>query len=270
MLGQSPHYPWPSLSAVSATGFGVTANAYDRFMGRYSTLLAPAFADLAGVRPGQRALDVGCGPGALTAELVRRVGARNVAAADPTPAFVEAARERHPDVDVRLALAEQLPFADDAFDAALAQLVVHFMKDPVAGLAQMARVTRHGGVVAACVWDLTGGRAPSSPFWKAAREVDLGAPDESWRPGTGPGQLRAILEQSGLRDVTETELAVSLRHSGFDEWWQPFTLGVGPVGDYLRSVDQERMAAVRERARALLPQGPFTFTTFVWAARGSV
>ena len=160
--------------------------AYDRFMGRYSALLAPQLADFAGVHDGQQVVDVGCGPGALTAELVRRVGADAVAAVDPSPPFVEAVRTRYPGVDVRLAPAEELPFADRVFDAALAQLVVHFMSDPLAGLAEMARVTRRGGVVAACVWDHAGGKGPLGLFWDAARELDpdvdrrIGA---CWRPG---------------------------------------------------------------------------------------
>ena len=120
--------------------FDVAADAYDRFMGRYSQLLSPQLADLAGVRAGQRVLDVGCGPGALTAELVARVGAGAVAAVDPSEPFVAAAGSRYPGVDVRRASAEHLPFQDATFDASLAQLVVHFMADPVAGLAEMARV----------------------------------------------------------------------------------------------------------------------------------
>ena len=138
--------------------FAVAADSYDRFMGRYSVLLAPQLAAFAGVAPGQRVLDVGCGPGALTTELVRLLGPDEVTAVDPSEPFVAAARERHPGVTVEQAAAEALPFADDSFDAALAQLVVHFMTDPVAGLQEMARVTRGGGLVAACVWDHGGGR----------------------------------------------------------------------------------------------------------------
>lgn len=141
--------------------FAVAADAYDRFMGRYSMPLAPPFADFAGVVAARRVLDVGCGPGALTTELVRRLGPAAVTAVDPSEPFVEAARERYPEVRVEHAPAEQLPFEDDAFDAALAQLVVHFMSDPVAGLREMKRVTRADGVVSACVWDLVrGGRGP--------------------------------------------------------------------------------------------------------------
>ena len=172
--------------------FAVAAEAYDRFMGRYSVGLAPQLAALAGVRSGQRVLDVGCGPGALTTELVRLLGPAEVAAVDPSESFVAAARERHPGVTVEQAAAEELPFADDEFDAALAQLVVHFMSDPVAGLRELARVTRGGGVVAACVWDHGGGAGPLSTFWDAARELDAEVHDESNLPGTRAGHLTEL------------------------------------------------------------------------------
>src|SRR5438093_1775290 len=133
--------------------FDVAASAYDQFMGRYSRRLSAQMADLAGVREGLRVLDVGCGPGALTTELVTRTGSNNVAAVDPSASFVKAVRDRLPGVEVRLGAAEQLPFDDGTFDAALAQLVVHFMADPVRGIREMARVVRPGGIVAACVWD---------------------------------------------------------------------------------------------------------------------
>ena len=110
--------------------FAVAADAYDRFMGRYSVPLAPAFADFAGVVAGQRVIDVGCGPGALTAHLVQLLGATGVTAVDPSESFVDATRDRHPGVTVEQAAAEDLPFPDGAFHAALAQLVVHFMRIP--------------------------------------------------------------------------------------------------------------------------------------------
>src|SRR5438105_6077949 len=162
-------------------------------MGRYSALLAPQLADLGGVESGQRVLDVGCGPGSLTSELVKRVGAAAVSAVDPSEQLASAARERHPGVDVRLAPAEDLPFADGTFDAALAQLVVHFMADPVRGLAEMARVTRAGGVVCACVWDFAGEQTPLTPFWNAAQELDPGVRDESNVAGGGEGLLPELL-----------------------------------------------------------------------------
>jgi ubiquinone/menaquinone biosynthesis C-methylase UbiE len=250
--------------------FDVAAEAYDGFMGRYSLLLSPQLADFAGVGHGQRVLDVGCGPGALTAELVTRVGPAAVTAVDPSEPFVAAARARHPGVDVLQASAEHLPFPDHAFDAALAQLVVHFMSDPVAGLAEMARVTRRDGVVAACVWDHGGGQGPLSLFWQAARELDPQADDESRLAGAREGHLAELFEAAGLREIEETAHSVSLEHATFDEWWEPFTRGVGPAGAYTASLDRERQAELRERCRALLPIAPFVLTSRAWAARGVV
>jgi SAM-dependent methyltransferase len=248
--------------------FTVAAEAYDRYMGRYSAQLSPQFAELAGVRDGQRVLDVGCGPGALTAELVKRVGPAAVAAVDPSEPFVAAARERHPDVSVERASAERLPFPDDAFDAALAQLVVHFMADPGAGVAEMRRVTRGDGVVAACVWDHAGGQGPLSAFWDVARELDPDVDDESRLVGAREGDLTGLFEAAGLRDVEETALSVNLEHPTFEEWWEPYTFGVGPAGAYVAKLDPERQARLREACRSALPDAPFVLTPRAWTARG--
>jgi SAM-dependent methyltransferase len=248
--------------------FAVAADSYDKFMGRYSTLLAPQFADLAGVRSGQRVIDVGCGPGALTTELVERLGASNVAAVDPSESFVAAARERHPGVDVQESPAETLPFADGIFDAALAQLVVHFMADPVQGLTEMGRVARAGGVVAACVWDHAGHQTPLAPFWQAVRELDPDEEGEGNFAGAGEGQLTELFHEAGLREIEETALPIHVDHATFEEWWDPFTLGVGPAGAYLKKLDPEHQVELRERARQQLPEAPFTLSARAWAARG--
>ena len=250
--------------------FAVGPGAYDRFMGRYSTPLAPLFADLASVSAGRRALDVGCGPGALTAELSRRLGAAAVCAVDPSPSFVEAARERNPGVDVRSAGAEDLPFGDDDFDVALAQLVVQFMDDPVAGVREMRRVTRAGGTLAACVWDHGGDSGPLSPCWIAARALDPGAAGESDLPGNREGDLERIFRDVGLHDVEERRLTVEVEHPTFDEWWTPFTLGVGTAGAYLAGLQPGERDRVRERCRELLPPAPFVVSASAWAARGTV
>jgi SAM-dependent methyltransferase len=248
--------------------FEVAADAYDRFMGKYSRLLSPQLADLAGVRSGQRVLDVGCGPGALTAELVARVGPSGVAAVDPSESFVAAARERNPGVEVVRASADHLPFPDHTFDATLAQLVVHFMPDPIAGLAEMARVTRPDGIVAACVWD-HGGEGPLSIFWRAARQIAPDVDDDSRLPGVREGHLAELFETAGLRAIESSVLRVSVEHATFDGWWEPFTRGVGPAGSFLASLNDEQRLELRDACLAMLPTvPPFVVTARAWAARG--
>jgi SAM-dependent methyltransferase len=248
--------------------FAVGADAYDRFMGRYSVPLAPQLADFAAVEPGQRVLDVGCGPGALTTELVERLGPGAVAAVDPSEPFVTAARERHPGVSVQRAAAEDLPFRDEAFDGALAQLVVHFMTDPVVGIGEMRRVTRRGGVVAACVWDHAGGQGPLSVFWEAARELDPDVEDESRLAGARQGHLVELFRAAGLHGLEESVLSVEVEHSTFEEWWEPFTLGVGPAGGHVAGLDATGQARLRELCRERLPAAPFVLRARAWAARG--
>ena len=199
--------------------FEVLADAYARFMGRYSEPLADQFVDALDLRDGQRVLDVGCGPGALTERLVRRLGADAVTAVDPSGSFVEAIRSRIPSVEVHRAAAEEMPFADGRFDCAAAQLVVHFMKDPVAGITEMARVTRGGGMVAACVWDYAGETGPLTAFWRAVRALDPLAPDESSLAGAREGHLVELFEQAGLGSVDATKLTVHVPFTSFDEWW---------------------------------------------------
>ncbi len=232
--------------------FEVSADTYRRLMDHYSGPLAVMFADEAGVHRGQRALDVGCGPGALTAELVGRLGGPAVCAVDPSRSFTAAARERLPEVDIRVSGAEDIPFPDDAFDAALAQLSVHFMTDPVAGLREMARVTRPGGVVGACVWDHAGGRSPVALL------------DESGLPGVREGHLASLFADAGLAGARTTALTVQARHASFEEWWEPFTLGVGPAGEYVTSLAEEPRARLRERLRELAGGPPVEISATAW------
>ena len=249
--------------------FDVAADAYGRFMGRYSEPLAATFVEVAELRAGQRALDVGSGPGALTARLVDRLGVEHVAAVDPSAPFVEAVRTRFPGLDARLAAAEDLPFPDDAFDAALAQLVVHFMTDPVAGLREMGRVTRPGGAVAACVWDFAGNRSPLSTFWSVVEQIDPGATTEAGLPGAHERHLVELAEAAGLGDAAGSTLAVSVPYSGFDEWWEPYTLGVGPAGGYLTTVDDDLREEIRQRCAALLPADAFDVVAHAWCVRAT-
>lgn len=250
--------------------FEVAADAYARYMGRYADPLAPQLADLAAVVVGQRVLDVGCGPGALTSVLVDRLGEAHVSGIDPSSSFVAATRQRFPGVDVREGVAEALPWPDASFDAALAQLVVHFMADPAAGLREMARVTSSGGIVAACVWDHSRGRGPLSPFWRAASSVLPAARGEGHLPGASAGHLARLLTEAGLTDVSETELDVTVRYASFEDWWEPYLLGVGPAGDFVAGLDAEARDQVRSACRDLLGEGPFEVEAVAWAAVGRV
>jgi SAM-dependent methyltransferase len=259
----------PVRAYTRAVTFDVTADAYDRFMGRFSAPLADLFVDFAGVVPRNHALDVGCGPGALTARLVARLGAGAVAAVDPSSSFVDAARARFPGVDVRPGRAEDLPFADGSFDVALAQLVVHFMTDPVAGLREMARVLRPAGTVAAAVWDYGGGTGPLSLFWRAAQDLDPDAVGEDHLPGTREGHLVELFGQAGLSAVEAATLTVRLRFDSFEAWWDPFTLGVGPAGGYVAGLDQQRRGALAARCAELLGPAPFETGASAWSVRAT-
>ncbi|QDP97570.1 class I SAM-dependent methyltransferase [Microlunatus elymi] len=250
-------------------GFNVAAELYGRFMGRYSEPLSALFSNYAGIAPGQRVLDVGCGPGALTARLAEILGPQQVTAIDPSPPFVEATSTRCPGVEVRQGVAEQLPYPDATFDAALAQLVVHFMRDPVAGLREMSRVTRPGGVIAACVWDHAGGHGPVSTFWEVVHELDPNAGDESQLAGVREGELVRLFTDAGITDVTDDRLTVRVQYRDFDEWWEPYTLGVGPVGDYLGGISEADQEQIRRECARRLPDTSFVVTAEAWAARGS-
>jgi SAM-dependent methyltransferase len=244
--------------------FDVTAEAYARFMGRYADPLADQFVELAGVRAGQRALDVGCGPGSLTSRLAERLGAESVSAIDPSPSFVSATHDRLPGVDVQQGVAEELPFADASYDVVLAQLVVHFMQDPVRGLGEMGRVAGPGGVVAASVWNHASGGGPLSTFWRAVKDLDPDAADEAALPGTGEGDLGDLARRAGLGDIREDRLTVTVPYPSFEVWWEPYTLGVGPAGDHVAGLDEAGRAALREHCAELLPAGPFEIEASAW------
>jgi len=245
--------------------FDVTADAYGRFMGRFSEPLAEEFVAFVGVAAGQRALDVGCGPGALTARLVDRLGVDAVVGVDPSASFVAAARARFPGLDVREARAEALPFADGSFDAVLAQLVVHFMDDPVTGLREMGRVCRPGGTVATCVWDYGGGAGPLSPFWRAVHDLDPAAEGESQLPGTREGHLVELAGKAGLVDVRSSALTLTLGFDSFADWWEPFTFGVGPAGGYVGRLSDADRDALAARCAEVLGPPPFEVRASAWA-----
>ena len=251
--------------------FTATADKYDRWMGRYTRSLAPLLVEAAGVEPGMRVVDVGCGPGGLTAELAKLVGADHIAAIDPAPLFAEACGERHPSADVRVGVAEDLPWPDDSFDAALSCLVIAFMQDPDAGVGEMMRVTRPGGVVAACMWDLAGdGMTMLNMYWEIARELDPGAEGEGGRPGVDDGDIGARFRRVGLTDVVEGSLEAQASYGSFEEFWEPFTFALGPAGQHLASLSAPDQERVRDMCRSRLPEGAFSLSARAWYARGTV
>lgn len=255
-----------------ARTFAVTGDAYHRFMGRYSEALAEPFADLAGASGGT-ALDVGCGPGALTARLAARLGAGSVSAVDPSPPFVAACAARLPGVDVRQGRAEDLPFPDGAFDRTLSQLALHFVDDAPATLSEMARVTVPGGGVAACVW-ASRGMDMLNAYWDAVGAVDgVEAPRDGHDVRHGePGDLRALLSRAGLRDVDETTIDVTSRYEGFDELWDALLHGIGPAGAHAAALPAAARDRVRTEMRRRLssPAGAFALTARARAGRGTV
>jgi SAM-dependent methyltransferase len=260
-----------SARQAPAARFAAPAERYDRFMGRYAPTLGTALADTAGVTAGMRVLDVGCGPGGLTSELCRRVGAANIAAIDPAPQFVAACRDRHPGVDVRRGTAEDLPWPDGRFDAALSALVIGFMFDPDRGVREMARVTRPGGTVAACMWDVaSGGMEMLRIFWNAVRRLHPNVKGERRLAGTYEGDIVARFERAGLEDVADSVLMSSADYAGFDDFWEPLTFEVGPAGQYLASLPEAQRIEVREACRRELPEGPFSLSARAWCARGTV
>jgi SAM-dependent methyltransferase len=251
-----------------------SADAYDRFVGRYSSELAAELTEFAGIAPGQRALDVGCGPGALTETLADRLGAANVAAVDPSEPFVEACRSRVPGAEVVVAPAESLPFGDGTFDVVLSQLVVNFMRDAAAGVGEMARVARPSGTVASCVWDYGGEMTMLRAFWDAAREVDASgaaAADEATvMRYAREGELDELWREIGMKDVRSGALTARASYASFADLWWPLTQGVGPAGAFCVSLDADRRQALHDGLRERLGVGdtPFELSARAWAVAG--
>ena len=248
--------------------FAVAGDVYDRFVGRYSRLLAPRFLDFAGVVEGP-VLDVGAGPGALSSVLADRFGAASVSAVEPSEPFAAACRARVPGADVRLAPAEALPFPDRSFSAALSQLVLSFVTDAGKAASEMARVVRPGGTVAACTFDADG-FALAHTFWRAALRLDPAAPDDAGLPFRREGELIALWTRTGLRDVTPGVIDIEATYAGFDDFWEPFAQGVGPPGGWLVRQPETRRVEIREACREILghPAGPFSLPARALAIRG--
>lgn len=255
-----------------AATFLKSGTDYDTFMGRYSQTLAPAFADWAGVTAGQHALDVGCGPGALTGILVERLGSAAVLACDPSEPFVRECRERHPGVEVRRGRAEDLPFGDASADVVLAQLVLHFVSDPETAAREMRRALRPGGTVAACSWEATQGMEMLSHFWDAVARLDPTATPEAGLRLGGAGQLAGLFARAGFEQTEETTLGVVSSYGSYDELWAGFLTGIGPAASHAASRGPAERAALRQALFEEVgsPAGPFELRAVARAVRGVV
>lgn len=251
--------------------FAISRESYDRYMGRYSNALAAGLMSFAGVMPGVKVLDVGCGSGALTEALASRLGAPNVAGADPSEQLLQGCVDRVPGVEVRQADAANLPWKDATFDAVVSQLVMNFLPDPGAGLAEMIRVTRPGGAISCCTWDYATGMPMLRTFWDAALEDDESAPDEARGMSLcTEDELVELWERNGLSKVSTGRIEVSVDYVDFDDYWIPFMLGVGPAGAYCASLEPARLQQVRSACFRRLgsPKGPFTLDAHANAVRG--
>ncbi|GAA4398726.1 class I SAM-dependent methyltransferase [Fodinibacter luteus] len=256
------------------------ASAYERFMGRWSVLLAPAFLDVVGLdvaTPPVRVLDVGSGTGHLALEVAGRWPRCEVVGVDPAPGFVEAARQRvratgdAPRVRFEVGEAEHLPLEDGSVDATVSLLVMTFLSDPVRAMAEMLRVTRAGGVVAAAVWDYGGGMGMLRALWDAAARLDpsVVGQDEATMPLGRPGGLAGLWRGSGLTGVDDGAVEVRRRYGTFEDYWAPFLHGTGPAGVYVAGLTDAGRAALRAELLATLGPGPFELTSRAWWVRGT-
>ncbi|MCQ1776541.1 class I SAM-dependent methyltransferase [Neorhizobium galegae] len=256
------------------------AAGYEQLMGRWSQRLAPQLIDFAGLQDGEKALDVGCGTGSLTFALPKAANLSEIAAIDYSPVFVEEAIRRNTDPRIRISQADAcaLPFEDGYFDRAMALLVLHFVPEADKALAEMRRVVRPGGVVAATVWDHLGGMPAMRMMWDTVSMLDDNARQmrshHFFQPMMQPGEMKDSFLRRGLIDVAEVSLMIRMDFQSFDDYWAPIAAGEGPLGKYVDSLEPalraKTDAAVRAAYEAGKPDGPRSFVSVAWACRGVV
>ncbi len=251
--------------------------SYERYVGRWSRLIAREFLAWLMVSSEQRWLDVGCGAGALTQAILSVAEPSAVTGVDPSEGFLAYARAAIPDDRVRFSTgsAQALPVESGAYDAVVSGLVLNFTPDPARALAEIARATRSGGTIAVYVWDYAGQMQFMRFFWDAAVALDpkASALDEGSRfPLCYPEVLERLFSATGLRDVVTRAIDIPTVFRDFDDYWSPFLGGQGSAPSYAMSLDEERRVALRERIRATLPiaaDGSISLMARAWAARGS-
>ncbi len=253
-----------------SNSFFAVPDAYDNFMGRFAKPLAQLFVKTIPLARGDEVLDIGCGPGALTAQLVNVVGAKHVSVVDPSPPFLDACKQRYPGVTGKVGRAEALPFDAHAFDAVMSQLVIHFVGDLDQAGKEIVRVTRPGGWVATCTWLFE--RMELIYFMdQAARAVGSSAPPAPRvHEFSGEGSVAAYLESIGLEDVTETTLTVKSGYANFEELWNSYLVGIGPIAPWMNEQSDESRAAVRTELFKLAgePTGAFELSATARSAHG--
>jgi SAM-dependent methyltransferase len=253
-------------------------DAYEHFMGRWSRQLAPLLVRFAGVRDGERVLDVGSGTGALTSAVAAAAPSSRIVGVDPSASYVAFAHTRHPNERIRFEVgdAQQLRFDDGSFDRTISLLVLNFIPDRSKALGEMIRVTRPGGTVAAAVWDYGEGMEMLRIFWDEAVALNPAADarDERQMPLSHKGELGALWRKHGLRDVSEQAISIRTRFSSFDDYWLPFVEKQGPAGDYVAALAESERAQLRSRLRTrLLGNGrdrAIVLSARAWAVRGRV
>ena len=255
------------------------AEAFQKYMGRWSRLLAPLLVDFADVRDQGLALDVGSGTGVLALSLAEMRTRCEVLGIDPSKEYVEfaAGRNSFPDrVKFEVGDAQQMHFRNGTFQSSLSLLVFNFIPDSRKALREVIRVAKPGGVISAAVWDYGDGMRMLRLLWDAAAAVDPRARSlqESHMPLCRQGDLRQLWTEGGLRDVREQPLEIEMRFQSFADYWDPFLLGQGSAGAYVRSIGDDRRTALRGELRARLKlsseDSPFSLTARAWAVRGVV
>ncbi len=247
-------------------------DAYDSFMGRYSQPLAHKFIETVPLKKGDRVLDLGCGPGALTAPLVEILGAGSVAGVDPSPPFIEAYQQRFPGVTAKVGSGENIPFEDKAFNVVMSQLVIHFMNDVDAAGREMVRVTKPGGWIAACTWNV-GQMEFIQMFTEVAIDVTGEEPPSPPARRFGEGDtLSDYFAELGLTDIDSAMLHVSSTYDRFDDLWATYMLGIGPFGLWTKAQSEPVKAEMRQALFARLgnPEGSITLNAAARSARGRV
>lgn len=254
------------------------ADAYERFMGRWSRRLAPLLVSFAEVRDGDAVLDVGSGTGSLSFAVRDATKTSRVTGVDLSREYVAGASAKNTDPRVRFEVgsAEDLPLPDASFDKALSMLVLNFVPDRARAVREMSRVTKPGGSVVAAIWDYGGGMQMLRTFWDEAVAFDpsIAARDEAHMHLCREAELGALWREAGFEDVREAPLDLEMSFTSFDDYWAPFLLGQGPAGAYLASLPKDRQSELGERIRKRLlgaaPDGPISMRGRAWAAKGTV